>query len=717
MLMCHERRRRLRAVACAIALIATLLVLAPGRASAHAELAQSDPPAQAVLQRSPDQIQLSFTEPVDARSLEVTVVDASRKAVDRGDAALLAGTSDAVRVSLNPNVPPGTYTVQWKVTSTVDGHTTRGTVPFTVGDPGTLPPPVEIEAAASSGGVLGVVARWLTALAAVTLTGTFAFVPLMLSPALRLLNGMTVRLTGNRRMVPENAVQETTATEVAVAMTGRLLRVAAAALGLLLVGVMLLLFVEADVAGRSVGDWLTDSRRGTLWLVRAGLIVSIGAGLVVVTRDARARGAGAVSRTWTWALLTAFGAGALLTQSLGSHSAALRSQETLATMIDWLHLLAVAVWVGGLVQLGVSVLPSLSPLGGPPRTRLLAGLIPRFSLLAGASVVVIVASGIYQTIRLIGGWSAFTDETWGRALLVKLALFVLLLALAAFNLLVVRPRLAGLADRLDQSAREAAARLRSGFRRAVLAEAGVATVILIVVGVLISNSPSRATGLVPSGPFRPFVLDASADGLKGRLVLSPGRIGLNRFDLTVTTNSGEPVVSGTDVVLRITTLDQDTGISEAKTEALGGGRYTTTGTHLSTVGLWEIGALVRRPNADEVKLSFVLSLTSVTGQPEVRENRPAAPLERGRELFQQNCISCHGASARGDGPLAPALNPRPVDLTVHIPLHPDQAIYNFIANGIPRTAMQAWKEQFTDEEIQAIINYLRQVAEQANQSR
>lgn len=698
-------------------LLLAIAAARPGRASAHAELGQSNPPAQSVLQRAPEQIDLSFTEPVDPRSLEVTVVDASRQGADRGDAVLLAGTTDAVRVSLKPDVPPGTYTVQWKVTSTIDGHTTRGTVPFTIGDPGTLPPPVEVQAAASSGGVLGVVARWLTVLAALTLTGTFAFVPLMLSPALRLLDGMTVRLTGNRRMIPESAVQDSTAAEVGSVMTSRLLRVAGATLALLLVGVVLLLFVEADVAGRSVGDWLTDSRRGTLWLVRAGLMVLIGAGLLVVARDVRGQGAGAVSRTWAWALLTAFGAGALLTQSLGSHSAALRSQETLATVIDWLHLLAVAVWVGGLVQLGVTVLPSLSPLGGPPRTRLLAGLIPRFSLLAGASVAVIIASGIYQTLRLIGGWSAFTDETWGRALLIKLALFVPLLALAAFNLLVVRPRLAGLAGRLDQSAREAAARLRAGFRRAVLAEAGVAVVILAVVGVLIGNSPSKATGLTPSGPFRPFVLDASAEGLRGRLVLSPGRIGLNRFDLTVTADSGEPLVSGTEVVLRITTLDQDTGISEAKTEALGGGRFTATGTYLSTVGLWEIAGLVRRPSADEVKLSFVLSLTSLTGQPEVRENRPAAPLERGRELYQQNCISCHGSGARGDGPIAPALNPRPVDLTVHIPLHPDQAVANFIANGIPRTAMQAWKEQFTDEEIQAIINYLRQVAEQANKSR
>jgi mono/diheme cytochrome c family protein len=152
-------------------------------------------------------------------------------------------------------------------------------------------------------------------------------------------------------------------------------------------------------------------------------------------------------------------------------------------------------------------------------------------------------------------------------------------------------------------------------------------------------------------------------------------------------------------------------------EAAGGGRFTTTGTYLSTVGFWEIAALVRRPGVDEVRLPFQLSLTTLTGQAEVRENRPAAPIERGRELFANNCVQCHGATGRGDGPLAAALQPRPVDLTVHVPLHTDREIFEWITNGVPRTAMPAFKEAFTEEEIQAIINYLRQVAEQANQER
>ena len=718
-----------RAIAClSLLLLLVTAALRPAPAVAHANLAQSDPPAQAVLAKAPARVQLSFSEALEPRSIEVSVLDAQRRQVDRGDAALLPGTNDAVTVSLDPGLAPGVYTVQWKVVSAVDGHTTRGLVPFTVGDPGALPAAEtatgRTENSASSGGALGVLARWLTALAAVTLTGSFAFVPLMLAPGLRLLDGISAPVSAGQS---DDAAPPPAAVERVSTMAGaRLLRIAGMTLALFVLGALLLLLVETDAAtagglgdalGRPAWDWLTGTRRGALWLARAGLILALAGGLAAVTRDVRAHGRAAVARSWSWAALAAIGAGALLVQSLGSHAAGLRSQEVLATAVDWLHLLAVAVWVGGLAQFGLALLPALAPLGGPPRTRLLAGLVPRFSLLAGASVAVIVLTGLYQTVRLLGGWSAFLHQAWGQALLVKLLLFVPLLLLAGFNLLVVRPRLARLAGRMDRAAREAAAAVRLHFRRALLGEVGVAVLILLVVGLLTGSSPGKVRSFTPAGPFRPFILDTRAEDLQGRLVLSPGRIGLNRFDLTVTDTGAQPAPDGTQVVLRVSTLDRDTGIGEVKTEPLGGGRFTAAGTYLSTVGLWEVAALVRRPGRDEVRLPFQLSLTEATGQAEVRENRPAAPLERGRELYNANCVQCHGATGRGDGPLAPALQPRPVDLTVHVPLHTDQELYDWIANGIPRTAMPAWKDQFSDEEIQAITNFLRQLAEQANTER
>jgi copper transport protein len=706
--------------------LALAAALRPASARAHANLVQSDPPAQAVLPQAPERVQLTFSEDVVAAEIEVQVWDAQRRRVDRGDAALIPGTQNAVAVSLN-RVGNGVYTVQWKMVSAVDGHLTRGLVPFTVGDPGTVPAEtVAVAAEASSGGWPAVAARWLVLLTLVSLTGSFVFVPLMLAPALHLLERMAGE--GRRRQTPpgEEPVPADAAAQVAALAARRVLRLCGWLLVAFALGSLLLLVAETatardtgylDVLGRPLWQQLAGTRRGALWLARGALMAVAAGGLALAARDVRRDPRAALARWPWWAALAALGAGALLTQSLGSHAAALPSQEALATAVDWVHLLAVAVWVGGLVQFGLALLPALAPLGGPPRTRLLAGLIPRFSVIAGASVAVIVLSGLYQTLRLLGGWSALTEAGWGRALLVKLALFAALLLLAAVNLLLIRPALARLAGRMDRPARELAARVRLHFRRVLLGEVGLAALVLLVAGVLISQAPGKPGAVGATGPVRPIVLNATAEDVSARFVMTPGRIGLNRFDITVNEGDGRPVPNGTEVVLRISTLDVDTGTTEAKTEALGGGRFTAAGTYVSTVGLWEVAALVRRPGRDEVRVPFQFRMSEITGQVQVRESRPAAPLERGRELYQANCTQCHGETARGDGPLAPALNPRPVDLTVHVPLHSDQELHDWIANGIPRTAMPAWKDQFSEAEIQAIINYLRQVAEQAQRDR
>ena len=66
-----------------------------------------------------------------------------------------------------------------------------------------------------------------------------------------------------------------------------------------------------------------------------------------------------------------------------------------------------------------------------------------------------------------------------------------------------------------------------------------------------------------------------------------------------------------------------------------------------------------------------------------------ASIDRGKKTYFQNCASCHGAKAKGDGPASVALKPKPADLTVMAGMHPDGDFAWKIANG--RGAMPAWK--------------------------
>jgi mono/diheme cytochrome c family protein len=95
-------------------------------------------------------------------------------------------------------------------------------------------------------------------------------------------------------------------------------------------------------------------------------------------------------------------------------------------------------------------------------------------------------------------------------------------------------------------------------------------------------------------------------------------------------------------------------------------------------------------------------------------------IDRGRALFQANCAICHGPRALGDGPQAFLLNPRPVNLQLHVPQHAPGEIYYWITEGVAGTGMPAWKEVkaadgshesgLTDDQRWTIVRYLQALA-------
>ncbi len=91
---------------------------------------------------------------------------------------------------------------------------------------------------------------------------------------------------------------------------------------------------------------------------------------------------------------------------------------------------------------------------------------------------------------------------------------------------------------------------------------------------------------------------------------------------------------------------------------------------------------------------------------------PDAPeqVAAGRELYQRNCVVCHGAHGRGDGPAAFTLNPKPINLVVHTPQHAPGEVFYWITSGVPNTAMPGWKDQLTDAQRWQIVRFLYALA-------
>lgn len=88
----------------------------------------------------------------------------------------------------------------------------------------------------------------------------------------------------------------------------------------------------------------------------------------------------------------------------------------------------------------------------------------------------------------------------------------------------------------------------------------------------------------------------------------------------------------------------------------------------------------------------------------------AETLAAAKVTYDRLCLICHGARGRGDGPAAFTMNPRPLDLKVHVPLHADGEHFHWISEGIPGTAMPGWKAQLGEAERWGLVRYLRALA-------
>ncbi len=526
------------------ALLATLFTAA-SPATAHAALTASDPEDGAVVATAPAQVTLSFSEQVAMGDDSIRVLDPQGKRVDTGELRdMCSGNTVRYGTALHTGLPNGTYTVAWQAVS-ADSHPISGAFTFSIGAPSATD--VSLPTAQAGGGPVGIaygIARYLSYAGFSVLVGGAAFILLCWrrGAAERPLQKLVVRAwvtltvatlamlvlrtpytgSGNFSDVFDlDGLRAVLETKTGASLVSRLLLLGAAALFVaVLFGVYARRVAGAgpDEADGAKGVEAADASGGTEGAGEpddtSDLTFGLAMGGAVV--------AGGIAATW----------------ALSEH-ASTGIQPGIAMPADILHLMAVATWLGGLATL----LVALHKVPGIERAA-----VRRFSTVAFVSVLVLAVTGIYQSWRQLGSWSALTGTDYGQLLLLKVALVAVLLGIA----FVSRKWTARLADapvgrgvgagqasdavsretasdggsegtgadvsretasvavpadpqRAAQLARQRAAREsarekqvrdadpdRAGLRRSVLAEAAIAVILLAVTTVLTSTEPGRA---------------------------------------------------------------------------------------------------------------------------------------------------------------------------------------------------------------------------------
>jgi uncharacterized membrane protein len=284
------------------------------------------------------------------------------------------------------------------------------------------------------------------------------------------------------------------------------------------------------------------------------------------------------------------GAVTLLTFTLQSHSAALDAgRAVVAITLDWLHLVATAAWMGGLLPLAILLATSrikqeLHPL-----------IVRRFSAVALLSVLTLALTGLGSALIHVRTLEALTATTYGRALLVKGVLFAILLGLGAINLLALSPRLS-----------QGGAQVLRWLRRTVRLEVAIGVLILLAVGVLTSVAP--AFEALEAKKRQGVVAAARFDNAQMTLRVAPAQVGENEFGVDIVDRRPGAAGAKPTVLLRFKTADQAMGTTQVETTSPDGRRFTAKGSYLSLSGQWQVTAILRREGFDDLTHTFHVSI-------------------------------------------------------------------------------------------------------------
>src|SRR5690606_2634130 len=252
------------------------------------------------------------------------------------------------------------------------------------------------------------------------------------------------------------------------------------------------------------------------------------------------------------------------------------------------HLVGTSVWVGGLVMLWSSLRES----GGsaPDRARTVA----RFSWLAGWAVALLAAAGLALAWVEVQALHAI-DTPYGWTLLIKVALVVVVLAVAAYN----RRRLVPVIERTGEDS-EAWRRLR----RTLTFEVVGVVVVLAVTAVLANLQPAREVAGVegPVSVYQPI----GNEGWQANVVVDPNRAGVNEIHVYLLSGAGRPLDAPQGLILELTMPEEEIGPVVREPEPAGPAHWILTGPELAIPGEWEIMLRLQRSETEEMRAAVTV---------------------------------------------------------------------------------------------------------------
>ncbi|MBA2395131.1 MAG: copper resistance protein CopC [Ktedonobacteraceae bacterium] len=603
----------------ALPLSITLLFLFPAHSHAQAVLLRSDPIQNAALNSTPTRVRIWFSDNLNPSNSTASVVNSANQRIDLNNAHISATDSHEIDVALQPLLVPGTYSVLWTTQSADDGSVLRGSFLFSITEPnGTVPKANGSLPGLSNPGLFDGPTFFNFMMVTLIDLGTIFWV------GAQLWRIFVLHLTEQ-----QSDAQETIEKQAEIRFDRQFSFPLLALLLLANIGLIIgQAFTLTDgnsaqsFAPTMLVSLVTNGSFGTYWTMRE--VVILLALLLGIITDTLKKMPHPVTKMLSWLNLI-LSMALLLALTLSGHEAA-GDIPGYTVIIDWLHLLAASLWIGGLLYISIIYLPVLKQRAFLEGARSLITTLPHYSALAITGILILLVTGPFDAATRMNTFDQLITTEYGHTLIVKSLLVAALIITSAIHIGRLRPQLAKEYKNLvsleqrptitvptsdeafiqpvlqaSTSHLEASIKRRASRLTGILQWGSVSGIaILICTGLLSvfggSLQQIEANQATQSSQSKGFTTTIKTNDKQFivTLTISPDRSGPNTFTATVFDNHGVKAVN-VSVSIDATMLEMDMGTTPIKLQPDGKGHFSATG-NLDMGGKWGLRVEIRGPD-------------------------------------------------------------------------------------------------------------------------
>jgi copper transport protein len=617
---------------------------------------------------TPSELVISFSERPDPQISYIRVVNSQNERIDNDDFTVSDSNPRQATVTLDTSKleEDGVYTVSWRALSLDDGHIAQGSYVFGIGN-------------VTPDSVAGGNNQQQTATQTITYVTSTADAllrwPLIVAQT-AIIGGVMayfVLHSGGRRRRLFNLSNHRNQFSFDLNLFAKkrfTIILIAGALAIALSGTALVFLqasnLETDSSNSgsvSVDQYLStvrtlifDSPAGVVWIIRIATSVIIAAlallyFLLAKRADVQTTSSSGSSSSSSSAILLltilVAGASSIFSNSMLSHNSAATFLPSVAVFADWLHLMAVSAWVGGLFYFAAVLLFAIKSnekkVGASSAATAyhLSVILPRFSLIATASLGIIGVTGLYMAWIQLHTLDSLFYTPYGNNLIIKLSAALPMVLLGTYHQVKLHRSIVLLAsvgrgirkeegftshssDTISNTINNSV----SKFGKTVKIESLIGIGVLFAASLLtITSPPSQMTEHQQAGGTMPememqdttttstaapsFSEQVTISGVDTTLEITPFHVGFNTLTVTLSdAATGSPPQNINAVYLRFTNQEARIGpiVTTLNSTGEGSGRYSAIGGYMSQTGNWDIDLVVQRIGAYDLNHSFEANL-------------------------------------------------------------------------------------------------------------